>query len=493
MVYIRDIISGVAKGPYFLFCVAFGGFWCWNWIVFQSPTSLPIPIGNTGLVLPCRSISLAVFALSSFVVYAVRHRRKAKAHAGVPGWIRMIVLLGAVSVIVVCDVADGSFDGISESLVSSLLAGCAFGVVGAAFYLAWATFVAKVGFARFRLMILACVVSSMAGSLFAFLFHYVPDSVRQVFVLAFLVASFPLLGHFGKRQLFGIDPESTYRPVPADAKIPKKFVITLLILGVALGLMQSIFTLINTLTLLGPLSSVGFAAAALLVAATVFVFDFDFNRLLYQVGFPLMAFGFLLLLAFGNGFWGYLLSVTGYRFCEIVMWVLCIYLIARIRGAETYLFPLPACLLALGQAVGLLTFDGRFESHLMQISLAAVTVLFMGALLLVTSKGTKESWGIVTPGERPLSRNTDEALSDIAVDAMFTSRENEVFALLAQGKNKRAISKDLVLSENTVKTHIAKIYQKLGIHSQQELIELVDGRASAMSKDDAPSSIGEER
>ena len=32
----------------------------------------------------------------------------------------------------------------------------------------------------------------------------------------------------------------------------------------------------------------------------------------------------------------------------------------------------------------------------------------------------------------------------------------------------------LVLSRNTVKTHVQNIYAKLGVHSQQELIDLVE-------------------
>ena len=31
-----------------------------------------------------------------------------------------------------------------------------------------------------------------------------------------------------------------------------------------------------------------------------------------------------------------------------------------------------------------------------------------------------------------------------------------------------------MLSRNTVKTHVANIYGKLGVHSQQELIDLVE-------------------
>ena len=68
--------------------------------------------------------------------------------------------------------------------------------------------------------------------------------------------------------------------------IPTKFVVTLLMIGLALGLMQAIFTMVNQVDELGPLTSAGSVAAALLVALTVFALDLDFNRLLYQIGFP---------------------------------------------------------------------------------------------------------------------------------------------------------------------------------------------------------------
>lgn len=32
-----------------------------------------------------------------------------------------------------------------------------------------------------------------------------------------------------------------------------------------------------------------------------------------------------------------------------------------------------------------------------------------------------------------------------------------------------------MLSRNTVKTHVQNIYAKLGVHSQQELIDVVEG------------------
>ena len=56
MLYMRETLQGVKKGPFSLFCLALGGFWCWNWVVFQSPTSLTILVRDgTWLCRPARS------------------------------------------------------------------------------------------------------------------------------------------------------------------------------------------------------------------------------------------------------------------------------------------------------------------------------------------------------------------------------------------------------------------------------------------------------
>ncbi|MGN0046262.1 MAG: response regulator transcription factor [Eggerthellaceae bacterium] len=57
---------------------------------------------------------------------------------------------------------------------------------------------------------------------------------------------------------------------------------------------------------------------------------------------------------------------------------------------------------------------------------------------------------------------------------LLSQRETEVFYYLAKGFNSAAIQQHLVISKGTAKTHIRHIYRKLNIHSQQELIDLVD-------------------
>ena len=61
----------------------------------------------------------------------------------------------------------------------------------------------------------------------------------------------------------------------------------------------------------------------------------------------------------------------------------------------------------------------------------------------------------------------------------LTERETEIFAMLARGRNGSFVQSRYVISRNTVKTHVKHIYRKLGVHSQQELIDLVEAAAGA--------------
>lgn len=61
----------------------------------------------------------------------------------------------------------------------------------------------------------------------------------------------------------------------------------------------------------------------------------------------------------------------------------------------------------------------------------------------------------------------------------LSPRETDVLVLLAWGKSVHAVEEDLVLSANTVKTHVRHIYSKLGIHSRAELDMLLYDTAAS--------------
>lgn len=58
----------------------------------------------------------------------------------------------------------------------------------------------------------------------------------------------------------------------------------------------------------------------------------------------------------------------------------------------------------------------------------------------------------------------------------LTTRELDVLRLLARGRTSPVIQERLVVSHNTVKSHVRHIYAKMGVHSQQQLIDVVEAR-----------------
>ena len=58
-------------------------------------------------------------------------------------------------------------------------------------------------------------------------------------------------------------------------------------------------------------------------------------------------------------------------------------------------------------------------------------------------------------------------------DYRLSNRETEVMELLVRGNTVAHIAEDLVVSENTIRTHSKRIYAKLDVHKRQELIDLV--------------------
>lgn len=63
--------------------------------------------------------------------------------------------------------------------------------------------------------------------------------------------------------------------------------------------------------------------------------------------------------------------------------------------------------------------------------------------------------------------------ADIARESRLTEREREIFELIAMGRSATYIADELTISYHTTRTHIKHVYEKLGVHSKQELIDLV--------------------
>ena len=443
--------------PNVVLCCMLALFWMFLWVTFQSPTNLPLAPFDGAPAVPARFVSLSAMALGGAVLL-VRARRGARktdrsARVALYG-----ACVAAAALLVALDVADGAYDG-DFAGVPFLAAFVLWGLLGALVYTEFGKLFSALGAARFRFCVACCIVSVVLSLPLHLAAWYLHGEFRETMVLLFLVSFCPVLDYL--RRAFALKDSAPDR----ETRVPVKFVLTLLVLGLALGMMQGLFTAFTAAVPersdLNPLSSLGLVVASALCLVTVFVARMDFNRLIYQVGFPFMALGFLVVAVGGSSFFGFLFSLAGYQFTELCLWILCIYLAVQIRGVGRWVFALLCCATSFAQAVGLGVADG-------------------GGLYSVTSKNPYESWGIMRPGESDEANVLEQACDLIAVEEFFTPREKDVFLLLAQGHNRLAVSQRLVVSENTVKTHMSNIYQKLGVHAQQELIDVVEARCKEL-------------
>lgn len=105
----------------------------------------------------------------------------------------------------------------------------------------------------------------------------------------------------------------------------------------------------------------------------------------------------------------------------------------------------------------------------------SIVVVITLVLFLVWDLSRQEKTELAEPTADSFQDKWRSACGEIAESGGLTKQETKIFFMLARGRNQNYIADELVISPHTVKTHAYHIYQKLGIHSQQELIDLVEG------------------
>ena len=109
------------------------------------------------------------------------------------------------------------------------------------------------------------------------------------------------------------------------------------------------------------------------------------------------------------------------------------------------------------------------------VAACSVFVILLVALFAFESPFPESDWGVFRPLVRddaaPKFRRSLEALAELRG---LSPRETQVFELLAKGRNCSFISAQLIIPEETAKTHIKKIYRKFGVHSQQALLDMIE-------------------
>lgn len=119
-------------------------------------------------------------------------------------------------------------------------------------------------------------------------------------------------------------------------------------------------------------------------------------------------------------------------------------------------------------------------------------IYILSMAFMFARRQRQEPAGSPLPPE-PATRKTAPSPSGPALrarivqrDFQLSDRETEILELILRGKNVPAIAEELVISQNTVRSHVKRIYRATGIHTRQELISHCE---SIDQKRDRPSAL----
>ena len=123
-------------------------------------------------------------------------------------------------------------------------------------------------------------------------------------------------------------------------------------------------------------------------------------------------------------------------------------------------------------ALKLIEFRFLFVEHSIEIYGGLIAALFAGIGIWLGLKLTKKKEVVVVRevpvlATEPFSLN-EERLKDLGI----TKRELEILELIAQGLSNREIAEKLFVSENTVKTHSSRLFDKLSAKRRTQAVQI---------------------
>jgi DNA-binding NarL/FixJ family response regulator len=94
--------------------------------------------------------------------------------------------------------------------------------------------------------------------------------------------------------------------------------------------------------------------------------------------------------------------------------------------------------------------------------------------ILAVARGETVLSPAVTPAVFDVLRRAPGSDNDSRQEGLgaLTAREREILNLLARGRSNRDIAEELFITNKTVKNHLSRIYEKIGVHSRAEAIAL---------------------
>ncbi|MCI9495680.1 MAG: helix-turn-helix transcriptional regulator [Adlercreutzia mucosicola] len=371
----------------------------------------------------------------------------------------------------------------SHTALVEVLAGLMTGAGAGVFLLLWGEVLLSFG-------VRGCLLYFAASSFLAALAHIaaglVPvEAVQALVSLAPVVELALYRAAVGRR---GLALARSNRTAEVPAPLPRNVVALGVFFGISFGAMRGFFFHVDESGLADArhvVSMLFVMAACVLVYVVSVRRGTDFGRLTYQIALPLVALGFLLLpLSQGWSLAATAAYRIGFQYMYVILWGLWVYCARRDGTASLWLIACGLLSLQLSKLVGFVAsadaitvLGAAFDPSVFTSVFLFATVVF--ALFAKENRIAEGGW----EGVRPAAEASDEAsfaeqrYEGAAAVFSLSPRETEVFYLLLRGRSRAHIAKELVVTEETVKSHIKAIYQKAGVHTKQDLIDRVEALA----------------
>jgi DNA-binding CsgD family transcriptional regulator len=352
-----------------------------------------------------------------------------------------------------------------------------------------------------------------AGSfLFAGMLYFVavgipfPANMIVTACLPLLAALFSLTANAHEGERHSRADRVSIRELPSGFFF--RLVLVIAVFSIVGGLVKGIMAVDQPFSMVNDSGSIivfatGMVAIVLFLAVGVTVRDFDISRLYYPV-IILACLGILavpLLGTFGV-VQGQFVGVA-YNLFILVVWCLLAHVSNRTDLPVVQVFGWGRGASGAGTTVGWAI--GAASSSFLQSNPSAMVGLAVGMVfvLLIVSMvvlnertiglallKTRSDEDTHAPGEffpsagldrrssAPESSNREgtwtKSCNELADRCKLSDRERDVLFLLSKGRTIDFISNELGISFNTAKSHIRHVYVKVGVHSRQELLDIIE-------------------
>lgn len=462
--------------------IGFSLFWTWVWLVFQTTYLSPKFFDDLSLPLPPWVLPLLAYALTFSVLGFLLKRRKFVPHQKKYLFAIPITMSFGIAICGILYFFPITPDWLNTALI--VLAAILLGSATACLHVEWGRMLGELGP---RKTIIHGINGTILAAIILVAITLLPLSCLWVCAILIPPASMWLLSITTKQY-----PRLHLHGLETKPNIPWKFLITSFLQGLSFGIIQVILLLGDHQAPSVMISAIAFAFSAIILLACAFFFKMDFNQLIYQIGFVIVSFGYVLFVIIGvDDPLALFTHGTGYRFIDIMMWALCTYLVKQRGLSANWVFAWTTCALLIGQVCGALFGNaffftiGFYSDTTLVLSVVMIFVLLAGSLLLSSRKNLQTGWGMVRPGRNDDTiDNFEMGCKLVCRQHNLTAREEEIFILLALGKSRNYMCEKLTLSKETVKTHVRNIYKKTDIHSQQEVFFAVEKAQKEFGFDD---------